>query len=55
LRVHFGLGPLPTQSLTDIGVSSGLTQERIRQSEEAAAARLRHALRRERLRPLLET
>jgi len=53
LRLRFGLRDGRTHTLEEVGVKFGLTRERIRQIEHQALDRLRHPLRRKRLRDYL--
>ena len=53
LRLRFGLRDGRTHTLEEVGEKFGLTRERIRQIEHQALDRLRHPLRRNRLRDYL--
>ena len=55
LRMRFGIGEGPEQTLEEVGRSFNVTRERIRQIESKALQKLRHPSRAGRLEPLLDT
>ncbi|MEO0259040.1 MAG: sigma-70 family RNA polymerase sigma factor, partial [candidate division WOR-3 bacterium] len=54
LEYRFGLNGHPPKTLEEVGAIFGITRERVRQIEAKAIKRLRHPMRMQRLRPLIE-
>jgi len=54
LEYRFGLNGHPPKTLEEVGAIFGITRERVRQIEAKAIKRLRHPMRMQKLRPLIE-